>query len=447
MMRLLATGLAFLSFAQEKGGRVLFDFEKAEEVSCWAPLDLPGAPEPPVRVEASADHASSGSRSLKITFAGGVWPAIRTTAVPDDWEAWHTFRADVTVQRSCLVGFRVLQEKSRRKQGWDEGITRWEKTVFLKPGRNDITGPLRDNYGAVRPYLGKVVALEIYLYRPRSGESIHVDHLRLSPQKVPFINPFTVTHAGFKVLGTELNVASVGELGQKLKGQWKKPEAATVDRVEAGFRELYEEVRAKHPKAVLGVFRDGQDGYAGWRDAHIDSHGPDGNTLSRATNFGRKAEDEVFMRHRSMLMKADLSSIPKGSTIHAAQLLVVRHGNSRDPSKEPTMWVAEPCNRPWEEAEVNAYEYARDKFWREVGGAYYGEDPDFLPLYVAHGPGTPGVNVLDFTEAVRFWTDGKQPNHGFMLHGDSKDYMRAGSREASELKQRPALLVAYEPPA
>ena len=45
--------------------------------------------------------------------------------------------------------------------------------------------------------------------------------------------------------------------------------------------------------------------------------------------------------------------IPAGSTILAAQLLVVR-ANARilddhDPEKKPTMWVVEPCNRPWHE--------------------------------------------------------------------------------------------------
>ena len=33
---------------------------------------------------------------------------------------------------------------------------------------------------------------------------------------------------------------------------------------------------------------------------------------------------EVFMRHRSPLMRVELSSIPKGSKILAAQLAIVR---------------------------------------------------------------------------------------------------------------------------
>jgi hypothetical protein len=94
---------------------------------------------------------------------------------------------------------------------------------------------------------------------------------------------------------------------------------------------------------------------------------------------------------------------------------------------------------------VNAFQYAKDKFWKEVGGFYWGDDPDFLPLFLAYGPGRGMVNWWDFTQAVRFWTLGDQPNHGFMLHGDSRDYMNCYTREAKEIGNRPAVLVIYEP--
>jgi hypothetical protein len=144
----------------------------------------------------------------------------------------------------------------------------------------------------------------------------------------------------------------------------------------------------------------------------------------------------------------DFSSIPAGSEILAAQLVIVRAApisKDHNPEEKPTMWVAEPCNRPWEEYEVNAYQYAKDKFWKAIGGQYYGDDPDFLPFYVAYGPGGGKVNVWDFAEAVRFWTGGKHANHGFMLHGDSNDYIKGFAREAKELKDRPAIMVIFVP--
>src|SRR5258708_29266630 len=172
-------------------------------------------------------------------------------------------------------------------------------------------------------------------------------------------------------------------------------------------------------------------------------------TLERADNIGKQVSHEIFMRHRSPLMYADLASIPKGSQILAAQLVVIRVNDKfvkEHTPEQPNMWVVEPCNRPWEEYEVNAYEYAEDRFWKAIGGMYYGADPDFLPVYLAYGPSQGKVNTWDFAHAVRFWTDGKHANHGFMLHGDAGDWLaRAHAREAKEVKDRPALLVIYVP--
>jgi hypothetical protein len=253
-----------------------------------------------------------------------------------------------------------------------------------------------------------------------------------------------------------MKVANVQELGKKLADKWKEPPATTAADAEVAFKKRFVELRKKHPKAVLAIFRDGEPGFdptqqgkvfAGWKDAYWSSHGPDGANTDRANNRGKAATEEVFMRHRSPLFRVDVSSIPKGSNILAAEFLLVRAGQpgKEQSSKHANMWVAEACNRDWSEYDVNAYWFAKDKFWKEVGGMNWsGNDPDFLPIYLAHGPGREGCNVWDFTEAVKFWTDGKHANRGFMLHGDSKDWFRAYFREAEKVKDRPALLVVYE---
>jgi hypothetical protein len=445
---------------------VLFDFEAPADLKAWSNLELPDAKqkEPPAKLELSSDNATSGKQSLKITFDGGHWPTITTISIPDDWMAWETFKADVTVSRPCLVGFTVLQEQSKRGTGYDENVSRWTKTALLKVGKNLVSAPLRPAGGDnLNPKRGKVVRFEIFMYSPRAGESIYVDNIRLSAQKEerpPLKVPFTVAGTDWELIGVNsTGVSSAGaviELGKKLKDRWAKPETKTVAQIEKEFTDRYAELKKKHPRAVLAILRDGEKGYdptqpdkvyAGWKDAYVNSHGPDGAYISRAVNSGKSASHEVFMRHRSRMMRVDLSSISTGSEILAARLLIVRANDAGNEKveKNPTMWVVEPCNRPWEEYEVNAFEYAKDKFWTAVGGFHWGEDPDFLPIFLAYGPGQPKVNSWDFTEAVRFWTNGKHANHGCMLHGDSQDYMIAYAREASEIKNRPAVLVIYEP--
>jgi hypothetical protein len=455
MMRAAALLILLALQAPEGADRLLFDFEKPEDLDRWTNLEIANPAdadkrlqkEPPAKVELSSDHATSGQKSLKITFAGGRWPTITTPLPREDWMGYHCFKADVTVTRPCLVGFTVLQEKSSRKEGWEPVVSRWTKTVFAQPGRNEVSELLhRNDWQAIVPKLGPVVTFEIFMYAPHPGESIWVDNIRLIAKK----DKEPELKREFRVAGTDWVVSGVTELGKKLKDQWKPPVATTVAEVEEEFRALHRKLKAEHPKAMLATFRDGEDGYAGWKDAYFNSHGPDSMTFERSENFGKHATAEMFMRHRSPLHQVDLSSIPPASTILAARLIIVRaneeYSKDNNPLTTPNMWVAEPCNRPWVETEVNAYEYAKDKFWKSIGGQTYDDDPDFLPVYLAYGPGRGKVNVWDFAEAVKFWTDGKHENRGFMLHGDSHDWIgRACYREFPDVKSRPAVLVIYEP--
>jgi hypothetical protein len=444
---------------------VLFDFEDEADLKAWSNLELANAKvkEPPVKLQRVSEHTTSGKHSMKLTFAGGRWPTI-TTHVLDDWLPYQTFLADVTASRPCVVGFTVLQKQSKRGDGWEEMVSRWTKTQFLKAGKNKVLAALRPSVGdTLDPKRGKVVRFEIFMYNPHDGESIYVDNIRLSTKK----EERATAKERFTVAGTDLAVEGVNssgvssagaviELGKKLKDRWTKPESKTVAQLEEEFKAQYAELKKKHPRAVLAVLRDGEKGYevaqpdkvySGWKDAYFTSHGPDGNYVQRAKNEGKSGTQEIFMRHRSPLMRVDLSSIPSESKILAARLIVVRSSpivEDRNPEKNPTMWVVEPCNRPWEEYEANAFEYAKDKFWKNIGGYHWGEDADFLPIFLAYGPSQGKVNTWDFAEAVRFWTDGKHANHGFMLHGDAHDYMIAHSREAKEIKDRPAVLVIYE---
>lgn len=453
--------------AAEPQELVLFDFEKQADIEAWSNVESADAKlkEPRAALERATEGATAGKHALKITFAGGAWPTLTTAPMSTDWKDWHTFLADVTVTRPCVVGFTVMQERSQRGEGYEAAVSRWTRTAFLQSGKNLLSFALRPASGnPLDPARGKVVGIEFFMYNPHAEEVVLIDNIRLSKDKLPE-QPAKVV---FSVAGTDwkldgmnstgvLSAGAVMELGRKLKPDWKPVEERTVAQLEDDFAAEYRELKKTHPRAVLSVLRDGEKGYdpaqpdkvyAGWKDTYFSSHGPDGMYRTRAENSSRGESHEIFMRHRSPLMRVDLSSIPAGSQILAARLIVVRSTfiKGREPDKVPTMWVVEPCNRPWEEHEVNTFQYAKDKFWKDVGGFHWTDDADFLPLFLAYGPGRGQVNWWDFSHAVRFWTDGKHANHGFMLHGDSLDYMLGWTREAKEIKNRPAVLVVYEAP-
>lgn len=469
--------------AQDKSetqDKPLFNFEGESAAKDWAPIKLPELekeqPAPKVEIVAvpkeKAD-AAPGRRCLQITFDGGDWPAIGTAKIPiqGNWKQFQTLKADLTVDRPSVAYFRINQGKPA-----DKGQQpRWEKTMTLLPGHNEVTLLIRHGIGSMDPAKGDVTAFIIGMFRPEKGQTLLVSNVRLSPDWPPpkvlgWYSPYNhdgysaaVTHeyartgavTKFKVLGTDMEVDSLSDLAKRLKDKWAKPEPKTIEQVEEELKSEFEKIKKDHPKALLAILREGEKGwdpanparvYDGWTYVYVNCHGPSGPNHGRENTPAPSETVEVFMRHRSVLMRSDLASIPKDANILAAKLAITRVGAAdlKVPEK-PNMWVAEPCNREWDETSANCYFYAKGKHWKGVSGLYYGDDPDFWPVFLTHGPAGGGaVSVWDFTEAMRFWLDGKHPNQGFFLHGDSNDYMRMYTPRAKNVKQRPAIMVIYE---
>jgi hypothetical protein len=466
--------------------KVLFNFAAAASVKDWSPVKLPelskDQPAPTIEIvpaprTSTKSGSGAASKCLKLTFHGGDWPTIGTTKIPvkGTWKPFQTLKADLTVDRPSVAYFRIGQGKpdDKRKQPY------WEKTMILLPGRNEVTLMIRHgiNMAVIDPRKGDITSFLIGMYKPQKGQTLLVEQVRLSPDWSPprvlgWYSPYN--HDGysaavareyqrtraiptFKVLGTDLEVASLPDLAKRLKDRWRKPEPKTIEQVEADFKATFAKLRRDHPRAVLALLRDGEKGwdprkrdrvYAGWKIVYLNSHGPDGPNRGRENTPALGDTVEVFMRHRSVLMRADLSSIPRGATILAARLVLTRTTGpgDRKPPEKPNLWVAEPCNRDWDETAANCYHYARGRPWQAVNGLYYGKDPDFWPIFIAHGPAGGGaVSVWEFTEALKFWLSGKHANHGFFLHGDANDYMRMYTSRAREIKRRPAVMVIYEP--
>lgn len=461
--------------------QVLFNFKGEAAAKDWAPVNLPevAKEQPAAKIEIVPSpktkvNGDQADKCLKITFAGGDWPTIGTTKIPieGNWKSFQTLKAELTVDRPSVAYFRIYQGKSDDKSPQP----RWEKTMTLLPGRNEVTLMIRHGIGSMDPARGDVTSFIIGMFRPARGQTLLVGNVRISPDWPPpkvlgWYSPYN--HDGysaavardyarsgavpkFKVLGANLEVNDLADLAKRWKDKWTKPEPKTIEQVEAHVKAEFDALKRDNPRAVLAVLREGEKGwdplnadktYENWKFVYVNCHGPPGPNRDRENTPAKTDTVEVFMRHRSVLMRADLASIPKGSRILAAKLVITRAiAPDLKPPVKPNMWVTEPCNRDWDEMSANCYFYAKDKHWKGVSGLYYGVDPDFWPVFLSHGPAGGGaVSVWDFTEAVKFWQDGKYANHGFFLHGDSSDYMRMYTPKAMNHKQRPALMVIYEP--
>jgi hypothetical protein len=457
--------------------KVLFDFENDADLVAWSQFlpdnpKIPGAKAPPVKIELSGENATSGKRCLKLTFSGGKFSVsatpwfsgdkfsvVATRSPLEDWTPYRSFRADVTAGRTCLAAFRVVSRDDKEHRGW-------VKLALLQQGRNAVVD--------VAPPLKGPTQFEIIMYAPHEGETLYVDNIRVSTEVPQTATPPHGEHVylGDKrqfypklgkipVLGLGIEVDGVEEFGERMMKHWVRPQDKTIEQVEAEFRALYDGLKKEHPRAVMAIFRDGQKGfdpaapekeYAGWASTGVDAHGPNANLLETLTSLAGSEKMQVSLRGRPVMLRVDLASVPQGSRILAARLLLVRAWPSeKEWPMRPSLFVAEFCNRPWKEKEVNTFQYAKDRFWKEThGSSWDGEDPDFLPIIAAYGPGQGTTNVWDFTEAVKWWTDGKHPNHGFTLNNAGRGLHNtmgfdAYSRWAKEISRRPAMVVIYEP--
>jgi len=457
----------------------LFDFENEADIAAWTPAKMPEvkAEQPAVKVAWSTEGVSSGQHSLKLTFSGGEWPVVSTARIPvaGTWKEFETLKADLTVDRPAVAYLRVCQGKPDEKgqQGY------WERTMNLEKGRNEVVLLLHHSeFTSLSPPKGDATSFILGMYRPQEGQVLLVDNVRLSydwpePHVINWFSPYnpdgystavarefqrTKSLPKFKVLGTDKEVPGLPALAGPANQKWVKPAPKTVQQAEDEFKARFAELKKDHPKALLAILREGDKGcdpanpdklFAGWKYIYLNSHGPDGPNPGReAISRPKYDKSEAFMRHRSTMLQADLSSLPKGAAILAARLLVTRApGDSGQlGSDKPNFWAAELCNRDWDDQYAHCYFYARGKPWKATNGMYYGADPDFWPLYVPLGAGGSGVATdWDFTEAVKFWMDGQHENHGFFLNGDSGDYMTMYTPAAKDVKLRPALLIAYEP--
>lgn len=456
---------------------VIFDFEGPGDAANWSNVQLSDdkAQEPPVKIELASDNATSGKQALKLTFAGagGHFPAVGTDKIPTaDWSRFKSFRADVTSSATGILVFRTLG-----KDDQDKPVNN-DKIVRLQSGKNEVVDNLRD----VNQKKVNIVGFQIFAYNPADAASVTIDNIRLSTypatttsafrQAVPLgpdakqenLAPaYPVVPNKVKVLGTNLEVDNPTDLATKLKDKWVAPNDKTAAQVEADFRARYDELKKDHPNAVMSILRRGQQGfdpknpeavYDGFTDCYINGHDPN-YIMSGIGPRGDASTAEIFMRHRCTLYRADLSSIPKAANILAAQLVLCRAGEKPDPTKvnvwsvyKQTCFVAEFCNRPWIESEVNSYEYAKGKLWNESNGRNWtGPDPDFDPVFIAFGQSQQNLGVWDFTAPVMLWTTGRHENQGFTIYSvfpDFMDYFLAHTSETKNPQDRPTLMVIYE---
>lgn len=196
------------------------------------------------------------------------------------------------------------------------------------------------------------------------------------------------------------------------------------------------------PGAQLVIFQQGVGGYYGAEDTTLKY--PDGNLHDVwYLNIGYKQKS-------SALIRFDLSSIPRGSRILCAALLLYAERWSGAPfSLEVGVYYAK---RPWVSSEATWILASRNVPW-QVAGCNGVDDRSQTPEDTFTIRNIDLWWHLNVTRIVEGWVNGWLPNYGMSLQAmdrfDTDDIWLASSDDVTadgRIENRPKLVVLYAPP-
>lgn len=264
---------------------------------------------------------------------------------------------------------------------------------------------------------------------------------------VPFL--LSTPHAEVRVLGTKLFV-SVGTDSTRVEVEEGRvrvrrlPDGPAAD-VAAGQFAVAGPGAAPTARPLI-LTRSFQDGaaptpdYAGTRDTTLSSREPTVNLGTREMLGLYQAADHQLVT----LLKWDISSIPPGSRVLAAEIAVWVTG-----TVEAAGYRVYEARRPWEEREATWRLASAGQPW-QTPGAQADLDRGTRPLATL-APATPGLYTFALNEAgvalVQAWVRAPAVNRGLVVSGTGPaPGWEFNARESAPIERRPRLTVTYHPP-
>jgi hypothetical protein len=148
---------------------VLFDFENDADVKAWGVED---DIKDKVALSVSAEHATSGKRSLKMVLKPHEWPGMNTKQVPKDWSAHAKLVLDIWAEQGADLNVRIddansVDYASRFQSGGS----------YVNKGKNEVTVWLTDVGAKID--LKKVTAMFIFCAPVDKDMTFYIDNIRL----------------------------------------------------------------------------------------------------------------------------------------------------------------------------------------------------------------------------------------------------------------------------
>ena len=153
--------------AEAAGPMVLFDFENEDDVKkCEAKANTETA--------VSAEHATSGKQSLKVTLKpGGEYPGLYIEKFPTkDWSAWSKLKFDVFADEAFTLAMTIKDPNSK-----DYASRYNNDKITLEKGANTVTIELVDVSDAIN--LKTIKSTSIFASKVEKDTTFYLDNMRL----------------------------------------------------------------------------------------------------------------------------------------------------------------------------------------------------------------------------------------------------------------------------
>lgn len=259
---------------------------------------------------------------------------------------------------------------------------------------------------------------------------------------------FRTANAEVRVLGTRLTIAIAGDATRVEVQEGRVRVRRLPDGLGADVAAGQFVVAAKgaplasKPITLVRSFQDGvapAPDYAGTRDTSISLQSPTSNLGSlEALRLHRSNDNQS-----AALLKWDVSSLPPGSRVLAAEVTVWVTGAVQGPG-----YRVFEARRPWEELEATWKVYAGPHAW-QTPGAVADLDRGSKALGSVTPATSPGLYTFALNEAlVQSWVNAPAGNFGLVVASPAlNNAWEFNSRESAPPERRPRLSVTYIPAA
>lgn len=188
------------------------------------------------------------------------------------------------------------------------------------------------------------------------------------------------------------------------------------------------------PTPSVFTFQNGIASYNGMTDTWIDEDDP-------TDNYGSDPSCETDSDEKAALLRWDISSLPTGSTIAAAEV-TLRITSATD---DPPGYFAYPLNKAWAELEADWVQYSEGNVWKMAGAQSVPEDHAAVSIGYAAPESTGFYTFALDADEVQDWFDNPGSNNGFILVNlNNSDGMDFYCSETSTISYRPKLTIYTE---